>query len=529
MYGMMTTRNRCSGLFVVTIGLFIICGNAYKILVIPAPGTGHVSEAVAIGRALTGRGHNVTMLLGEGFKFWKELPSSITLERYRFEKGEEIDYAKLYKNYTDLYLCKNYSVKDMVAFVIPWMAYDSNTLLLHNDPLFEKLKNVGFDLALVDGLFANKYFYLVPHRLGVPWVTYVNIVEPFLNGAPDLPSFVPHQLTTYTDRMAFIERLSNTVTYLMLHFVKLLPDPTNEILEKYRGYGSFETIDELSSRSLMWLITRDVVLDYPKPSMPNIVDVGGLTTGLGNGQLTDELEKFMSDGKSGVILVTFGSMVYDLPVRLASKFVSAFRRLPDFKIIWRFDNTKTNLSISENVLLAEWLPQNDILADARVKLFITHCGSNGQFEAIYHGVPMIAFPTHADQPYNAARLHPKGYGIAMNFQTFTPEELVTNVKHVIGDKSFKERTMLASKIFKSRPETPSERAAFWIEHVIKFGGEYLRSAGTDLYLFQYYMLDVLLFLIIGIAIAVWFIGQSLKFLCQKCRRVDKHSVKLKGC
>jgi UDP:flavonoid glycosyltransferase YjiC (YdhE family) len=36
----------------------------------------------------------------------------------------------------------------------------------------------------------------------------------------------------------------------------------------------------------------------------------------------------------------------------------------------------------ENVLFLPWLPQNDLLGHPKTKLFITHCGKNGIFEAL---------------------------------------------------------------------------------------------------------------------------------------------------
>ncbi len=34
------------------------------------------------------------------------------------------------------------------------------------------------------------------------------------------------------------------------------------------------------------------------------------------------------------------------------------------------------------------------------RLFITHAGNNGQLEALYHGVPMLAMPVAGDQNRN---------------------------------------------------------------------------------------------------------------------------------
>ena len=58
------------------------------------------------------------------------------------------------------------------------------------------------------------------------------------------------------------------------------------------------------------------------------------------------------------------------------------------QIVWRL---KVNglKNIPDNVMLYDWLPQNDLLGHRNTKLFITHCGRNGQFESMYHAVPMV--------------------------------------------------------------------------------------------------------------------------------------------
>ena len=50
----------------------------------------------------------------------------------------------------------------------------------------------------------------------------------------------------------------------------------------------------------------------------------------------------------------------------------------------------------------DWIPQNDLLAHEKVRLFITHGGFNSMVETVYHAKPIIIFPSIADQPNNAA-------------------------------------------------------------------------------------------------------------------------------
>ena len=56
--------------------------------------------------------------------------------------------------------------------------------------------------------------------------------------------------------------------------------------------------------------------------------------------------------------------------------------------MWRL-NPRTVEQVPPNVMLFDWIPQNDLLGHRNVKLFITHCGRNGQFEALYHGKPAV--------------------------------------------------------------------------------------------------------------------------------------------
>ena len=160
-----------------------------------------------------------------------------------------------------------------------------------------------------------------------------------------------------------------------------------------------------------------------------------------------------------------------------------------------------------------------------MKLFITHSGNNGQFEALYHAVPMIGFPVFGDQRYNAKRIEYKGYGRGMDLHTFTAEELVTTARTIIDDKSFKARITRASDIFKSARDTPGERAAYWIEHVTKYGCAHLRSAGHDLALYQYYMLDVLLAVVVIIVTSVACFCKLVQLTWRRCRRALKKSNK----
>ena len=380
-----------------------------------------------------------------------------------------------------------------------------------------KLEAQKFDLAVVDGNYIMKCLYLIPHRLRIPWVTYTHVADPLVMRVPWLPSFVPHSVLPLTDRMSFVDRLRNTLTTAASLIYAPFPDPPSHLLDEYRRYGSFRDLDDLMSRSRLWLLTRNLVLDYPRPMMPNMVDVGGLTIRRTVGELPTDLKRFVEEARHGAVLVTFGSAISTFPADIVQKFASAFRQLDGYRVVWRL-NSRHGVELPDNVMIRPWLPQNDLLAHPAVKLFITHCGINGQFEAVYHGVPMIGFPISAtnDQTHNARRLAHKGYGLSMDLHDFTAAQLVDNIRSIMDDSSYKQRVAKASEIFRSQAQSPVERATFWIEHVCRFGGDHLRSAGDNLPLYSYLLLDVLAVVAGTVLLALYLLLKLATFLKNVC-------------
>lgn len=69
----------------------------------------------------------------------------------------------------------------------------------------------------------------------------------------------------------------------------------------------------------------------------------------------------------------------------------------------------------------------------KAKAFITHGGTNGIYEAIYHGVPMVGVPMFADQPDNIAHMKAKGAAVEVNINTMTSEDLLSALRAVTNN------------------------------------------------------------------------------------------------
>jgi len=108
--------------------------------------------------------------------------------------------------------------------------------------------------------------------------------------------------------------------------------------------------------------------------------------------LFQELEDFFqSSGEHGVILFTMGFIFnpQTVPKSLMNSFMAAFARLPQ-KVLMKYQGHLDN--IPENVKIMEFIPQQDVLAHPKTRVFLTHCGLHGVMEAIHFGVPMVGMP-----------------------------------------------------------------------------------------------------------------------------------------
>lgn len=361
--------------------------------------------------------------------------------------------------------------------------------LLGDKSLFTKLNELHLDMVILDSIPLLKCYVILPYRLGIAHVSLTTQYDPWVWRIPALPSLVPFPMATeYSQNMTFVERLSNLWTMLDWAFCPNVAQMDDTLVKKYAADKPFVPMLELTRRSLLWLVNTDNSLDYPRPTMPNVIYTGGLTTRPPS-QLPETLDKTLKRSTNGVILVSFGTAIKKLPSVISHKFVQAFTQV-NYTFIWKYQGPKLETS-GNNIIFREWVPQNDILGHPNTKLFLTHCGSNGQFEALYHGIPMIGFPFFSEQRYNARRIEFRGYGIKMKVKEFTVKELVANINNILTNQTVKENIRKGSRLFRSQPLHPLARATYWIEHVLEFGGDHLRSHALDMPWYQYAMLDIL--------------------------------------
>ncbi|XP_077033257.1 UDP-glucuronosyltransferase 2A1-like isoform X2 [Agelaius phoeniceus] len=457
-----------------------------KVLVWPADNS-HWLNMEHILQELVARGHEVTVLLPSCFLIvnpTKPSPFQFEVIEVPITKKEMTDlmdkmFYFFFNEEKGLPIWKGtYKIVQMILQMknITKIICDG---VVKNEALMERLRASAFDLLLADPLFPSGE--LVAEKLGIPFVytfrfSMGNTVERLCGTLPSPPSYVPTTLTRLTDRMTFWERLKNILGYalhdFMFHYVLWAnwDQYYSEVL------GRPTTLCETMGKAEIWLIRTYWDFEFPRPFLPNFEFVGGLHC-------------------------------------------QPAKPLP--KVLWRYKGKKPE-TLGSNTRIFDWIPQNDLLGHPLTKAFITHGGTNGLYEAIYHGIPMVGIPMFADQHDNLAHMVAKGAAVQVDFNTMKTQDLVDALKTVIYNSTYKENALKLSKIQHDQPVKPLDRAVFWIEFVMRHkGAKHLRSAAHHLTWYQYHSLDVLTFLFTCTATIVFILFKCCLCCCRRCGRIAK--------
>ncbi|XP_074130810.1 UDP-glucuronosyltransferase 2B17-like isoform X1 [Sminthopsis crassicaudata] len=392
-----------------------------------------------------------------------------------------------------------------------------------NKDLMERLKKGRYEVVLSDAMCPCAE--LIAEILGIPFIYSLrtsagNHYEIYCGGLPSPPSYVPVPLTILIDKMTFMERVKNMLFYIYFNFWFQNFDRKDWDQFYSDVLGRPTTLCETMGKAEMWLIRTYWDFEFPRPYLPNFEFVGGLHCKPAK-PLPEDMEKFVqSSGEHGIVVFSLGSMVKNLTDEKSNLIAAALAQIPQ-KVLWRYKGKKP-ATLGPNTRTFDWIPQNDLLGHPKTKAFITHGGTNGIYEAIYHGIPMIGVPMFADQPDNIAHMKAKGAAVEVDFNSMTTEDMLNALKTVINDPSYKENAMRLSRIHHDQPVKPLDRAVFWIEFVMRHkGAKHLRPAAHDLTWYQYHSLDVIGFLLACVATVVFIVTKCCLFCCRKLGKTGK--------
>ncbi|XP_053317684.1 UDP-glucuronosyltransferase 2A1-like isoform X3 [Spea bombifrons] len=503
-----------------------LCGN---VIVWPAEHSHLMSLKLIIGE-LIARGHKVTMLvhsasINQAAKESSSLHIEVVKVNFTSQELQSVWERFLqfwvYERH-QIYFWKIYSTLRALSRNVTFIHKQICGAIVGSKKMLAKLRRSNFDVLLSDPVLPCGE--LLAQKLNIPFVYSLRfsagfVFERLCGKAPAPSSFVPAATSELQEQMGFLERVQNFVLYLVHDLFQVLVWKEWDFYYSYiLGYPT--SLCEVMGKADIWLIRTYWDFEYPRPTLPNFDFVGGLHCTPAK-PLPEEMEEVVQgSGDHGIVVFSLGSMVKNLSEERSNMIAAALSQLPQ-KVIWRYSGKKPD-TLGENTIVYDWIPQNDLLGHPKTKAFITHGGTNGIYEAIYHGIPMVGIPLFADQPDNMVHMKTKGMAVMLDFNKMKTQDLVDAVNTVINDPSYKENALRISSIHHDQPIKPLDRAVFWIEFVMRHkGAKHLRPASHDLTWYQYHCLDVIGFLLVCLLTVLYISVKLFTFCCRKCCRTKK--------
>ncbi|XP_071054150.1 UDP-glycosyltransferase UGT5-like [Onthophagus taurus] len=325
-----------------------------------------------------------------------------------------------------------------------------------------------FDMIIFDVIYAECYLPLIDH-FGLPPVVAVTAfgMYSYINDVmgQTTENYIPYFALPYSDHMNFFERIHSSFYLTMESIIRLNNlKNLNDISKETFGPKS-RSIEDLFKEISLMFPNDHPILDYPKPTAPNVIPIGGVQVKPPK-KLDKDLQKILDDSKQGVIFVSLGSnFVPKYYGKHAIKsFKESFSKLNQ-TILWKFDDD----DLPKNVITRKWFSQTDILAHPNTKLFITHCGGLSTQETIIRGVPVIGIPLFFDQYSQAGKIQSINGGVVLKYWELTTENVYNSILEVLSNPVYKNNMKRLSTLYNEQPENQLEKFLLWVDYVLKHG------------------------------------------------------------
>lgn len=381
--------------------------------------------------------------------------------------------------------------------------------LLSDKQTLQFLKAQKFDLFMLDTL--DPCSRILADYLDILFIPMITTGLGHYDGNPRPPSYIPAPTTTFMPDMTFPQRIKNLVMKLMYDIIPVVGrfDEPFEALKRKHSINTSLSLADTFNRASLKFVNSHFAIEYPAPIAPDTILVGGFSVREPN-PLNAELEEFMQNsGDDGVILMTLGTITKRYDARWTKIFADAFARLPQ-KVIWRYYSTDSEVEnsyhFSDNIKRMKWVPQVDILAHNKTRLFISHCGLHGLYETIYYKMPVVALPISCDQFNHAVKLTQYlQLGIQLDIFDLTSDKVYNAIQEVLQNNKYKKNAETTSERIHDMPVSAKDSINYWVSYVIRHkGAPYLKSVAYKLKWYEYLSLDVVgcLLLVFCLAVAV---------------------------
>lgn len=506
---------------------------AYRILIVyPAPSFSHQQIQQAVSKGLAAAGHELVVISPSPSKELDlhenvtQIDASFLFERFRMANFVQTNTPREFMlALQDIYpgtLDDLLSMKEVQALITNKTRQKFDAIVCENlgftIPFFMFAE---MDDAALIGLSSLEMLTNYYAALG-------NIRHPLLHSGNFAP--VPNNPN-------FWQRLKSVYENMVMYYweEQEYAPAFDYVIKKH--FDTDRTSVELIRRMNFAIEGVSPLTGYARPLLPNVVQIGFLHVNPITQPLPDHLENFLSQSKYGVIYCSFGTNVKAnlIDLNLVESMVKTFSNMK-YDLLWKFDGMINNSY--ENIKVVNWVPQQDVLGHANVKLFITQGGAQSRDESVARGVPLLVIPFFADQFDTAYKVEEIGVGRMLRPEDVTEESLSKAIMDILENDKYQKRADEIARAVIDVPMSPVETAVYWIEYVIRNrNAPSFQYKGRDMPFYQYFLLDVIAFglawLIFVILITYWVVKKlqepkvlSLKSNTKK-KSKQKHDNKVK--
>ncbi|OWR49474.1 UDP-glycosyltransferase UGT33J1 [Danaus plexippus plexippus] len=448
----------------------------------PTPSISHQIVFRPITKELAKRGHEIIVVTPDPAYSKYDTPQNFT----------EIDTHDIsYKEWEKLLIFHRGRKDDFIFHIKMLLKTFAN--VLDKQMELPELKEIidkdrkYFDLILLEA--CNRPLLGIVHKFDAPVIQLSSLgtiaIQYHNMGAPVHPILYPTPGRQRLYNLTLVERSIVIITHLLLDF--LISD-TEEydyaVMRKHFG-KDVPTFEQLRKSIKMMFLNEHPFWADNHPVPPNIIYMGGIYLPEVK-ELPKDIKQYLHSSKHGVIYVSFGTNVLPslLPPNKIKIMTNVLSQLP-YNVLWKWDSDELPAK-SNNIKFSKWFPQADLLKHPNVKLFITQGGLQSTDEAIDAAVPVIGIPMLGDQWYNVEKYTYHKIGMQLDITTLTENELKNAINTLINDKSYKTNMLKLRAVMREYPINPLNLTVWWIEHVIKYGGDHLTAPAANMSWVEYY-------------------------------------------
>ncbi|KAL6262841.1 hypothetical protein P5V15_005631 [Pogonomyrmex californicus] len=509
--------------FCILIG-FVTTSKPLSILLIePLASTSHHIWTVKLVKELLRQGHHVHVESIHETKVNDKLAQNLT---YAVFDG----LMETYKTDDDYNPVEweSYGVFYSAYFTYEWGIISCERILQNKraKELLKLIKTVEFDVIVQDITLHQCFYGLWEVAKGKPPVVgYIPFgPAPWLkafSGGPSYPTVRPYTHAAIAKPVGLWQRTWNALYYVADELIRnyyFLPT-SQQLAEEFLGHAIRPLHEIEKDRIDIVLINSHSAFESAIPLPPNTLEIGGLhaqsmkpIAGDETVPYPENIRIFLDEAKDGAIVISLGTNLNWKAIGL-DKIKTVITALSKVKqrIIWKLD-IEVPFEIPKNLMIAKWIPQNEILSHKNVKAIWTHGGLLSTQEAMWKGIPIIVMPFFMDQNSNAEMIVGKDIGVRLDVKTLSTQSIIYAIEEIFYNEKYAKNMKQLSSEFRDRPVPPLELAVWGIEYAVRHPNGSLVTPLRHQSWVEQNLVDVYAFLFLNIFIILLSIFFILKML-----------------